>query len=112
MGQRAHFTNHRWIQAEAAMTNLVLDSTLTVIFEAHQTNTPCASCQKLIGMHLLNIEERTGKAALFRGRARQLYESAPGRLGNALHQVRLGTKQLDAQGPAHVKDIIGLHLTL
>jgi len=74
--------------------------------------TPCASCQKLIGAHLVGLAERSNKLAIFRGSAQQVYESAPGRLGTALHQVKTGTKQHDRSGPAHIKDVLGVHLTI
>jgi hypothetical protein len=98
--------------SEAAAQNLMRDDVLAVIFEAYQTNTPCASCQKLIGMHLLTFAERSNKLAIFRGRARQIYESAPGKLGTALHRVGLGSLPLDRHGPAHIKEVLGLHKTI
>lgn len=98
--------------SEMAARNLMQDGVLAVIFEAHQTNTPCASCQKLIGAHLLEFAEKSNKLAIFRGSAQQVYESAPGRLGTALHQVKIGSKTLDQPGPPHINNVIGVHLTL
>ncbi|HET8684028.1 MAG TPA: hypothetical protein VFM54_19480 [Micromonosporaceae bacterium] len=97
---------------EMAAQNLMQDGVLAVIFEARQTNTPCASCQKLIGAHLVDLAERSDKLAIFRGSAQQVYESAPGRLGTALHQVKTGARPLDRPGPAHINEVLGVHLTI
>ncbi|MFI5835718.1 hypothetical protein ACIA5A_18770 [Micromonospora sp. NPDC051300] len=97
---------------EAAVANLCQEGVLAVIFEAYQTNTPCASCQKLIGSHLVALEQLTGKTVLFRGRARQIYESTYGRLGAALHRVHTGLQALTTPGPPHVNRVLGVHLVV
>lgn len=98
--------------SEMAAQNLMQDGVLAVIFEARQTNTPCASCQKLIGAHLVDLAERSNKLAIFRGSAQQVYESAPGRLGTALHQVKTSSRSLDRSGPAHINQVLGVHQTI
>jgi hypothetical protein len=95
--------------SEAAALNLMQDGVLAVIFEAWQTNTPCASCQKLIGLHLVGFAEKSNSLAIFRGSAKQIYESAPGALGRALYSAKNGSVKLDREGPAHIKNVIGVH---
>ena len=98
--------------SEMAASLLSVDSVLAVIFEAHQTNTPCASCQKLIGLHVTTLKEKFEKPVVFRGSATQIYESAPGAVGRELHRLSLGMAALDQDGPADIDKIAGLHLTI
>lgn len=86
-----------------------IPATLAVIFEVHQTNTPCATCQKLIMYNVSLFCANSGKLAAFRGTAEQVYESSAGDLGRALLAVRAGGLALDQQGPAHIANVYGVH---
>lgn len=98
--------------ADAAATNLHQATTLAVIIEAHQTNTPCASCQKLIGGLMVRLSAQYDKPAVFRGSAQQAYETAPGALGRMLLSVRSGTGKMDTNTPPVLNDILGTHLVV
>ncbi|MEU8007589.1 hypothetical protein AB0B66_41070 [Catellatospora sp. NPDC049111] len=97
-----------WV--EAAAVNLNQETTLAVIIEAHQTNTPCSTCQKLIGGVMVRLAAQYDKPVIFRGSALQAYETAPGALGRMLLSVRSGTGKYDTQTPPVMNDVLGTHL--
>jgi hypothetical protein len=93
-----------------AVEMLRLPSVLAVIIELRQTNTPCAACQKVMGANLSRIEAEIGKPIIVRGSAKRLYQSAPGKLGTALHAGGGGYSV--HQEPANVADVHGIHKVL
>jgi len=97
---------------ETIITNLREPSYLGAILEIHQTNSPCASCQKVLGSVIHRVRTETRKPFIVRASAHQVYESAAGAIGRGLLRVRNRSLQLNQQHPARMEEIAGLHLVV
>jgi hypothetical protein len=82
------------------------------VMEIRQTNTPCAACQKKLATAIHMVRQWSGKPAIVRASALQLYESQPGELGRGLHQLGVRDQAPKHAGPPDMSQVTGLHMLL
>ena len=82
------------------------------VMEIRQTNTPCAACQKKLATAINMVRQWSGKPAIVRASALQLYEAQPGDLGRDLHQLHVRGQDPEHEGPPDMSQVTGLHMVL
>jgi hypothetical protein len=88
------------------------EAVVGAVMEIRQTNTPCAGCQKKLAAAITMVRQFSGKPAIVRASALQLYESQPGELGRGLHGLAVRGADPEHAGPPDMSQVTGLHMVL